>query len=64
MRVDVEAAAAMSAGLDRIRQEAGVPDAFPDGELHRRYREEYNIRPALRLIRPLYDEAPARRSAP
>jgi exoribonuclease R len=29
MRVDVEAAAAMSAGLDRIRKEAAIPDAFP-----------------------------------
>ena len=29
MRVDVDAAAAMSAGLDRIRREAAIPDAFP-----------------------------------
>jgi exoribonuclease R len=29
MRVDVEAAAAMSAGLDRIREEAAVPGTFP-----------------------------------
>jgi hypothetical protein len=26
---------------------------FPDDEAHRRYRAEYNTRPALRLIRPL-----------
>jgi exoribonuclease R len=29
MRVDVEAAAAMSAGLDRIRREAAIPAGFP-----------------------------------
>jgi exoribonuclease R len=29
MRVDVEAAVAMSAGLDQIRREAAIPDAFP-----------------------------------
>ena len=29
MRVDVEAAAAMSAGLDRIRQEGSIPGPFP-----------------------------------
>ena len=29
MRVDVEAAAAMSAGLARIREEAAIPDGFP-----------------------------------
>ncbi len=29
MRVDVEAAAAMSAGLDRIRKEAAIPGEFP-----------------------------------
>jgi hypothetical protein len=28
-------------------------ERFPDDELHRRYREEYNTRPALRLLRPL-----------
>jgi tetratricopeptide (TPR) repeat protein len=28
---------------------------FPDDPAHRRYREEYNTRPALRLIRPLTD---------
>ena len=28
-------------------------EQFPDDELHRRYREEYNTRPALRLLRPL-----------
>jgi exoribonuclease R len=30
MRLDLEAAAAMSAGLERIRHEADVPDGFPD----------------------------------
>jgi exoribonuclease R len=30
MRADVEAAAAMSAGLERIRREAAIPDGFPD----------------------------------
>jgi tetratricopeptide (TPR) repeat protein len=28
-------------------------ERFPDDEEHRRYRKEYNTRPALRLIRPL-----------
>jgi tetratricopeptide (TPR) repeat protein len=28
-------------------------EKFPAGEIHRRYREAYNTRPALRLIRPL-----------
>jgi tetratricopeptide (TPR) repeat protein len=28
-------------------------ESFPDGDLHRKYRETYNTRPALRLIRPL-----------
>jgi hypothetical protein len=28
-------------------------ERFPDDELHRRYREEYNTRPALRLMLPL-----------
>ncbi|MGA7235005.1 MAG: FG-GAP-like repeat-containing protein [Bryobacteraceae bacterium] len=28
-------------------------ERFPDDKQHRRYREEYNTRPALRLIRPL-----------
>ncbi|HEY7215595.1 MAG TPA: FG-GAP-like repeat-containing protein [Thermoanaerobaculia bacterium] len=28
---------------------------FPDDEAHRKYREEYNTRPALRLIRPLQE---------
>jgi tetratricopeptide (TPR) repeat protein len=28
-------------------------EAYPDDEIHRRYREEYNTRPALRLLRPL-----------
>ncbi|MCP4657484.1 MAG: hypothetical protein GY856_18930, partial [bacterium] len=35
-----------------------VPHRFPDDGEHRRYRELYNTRPALRLIRPL-TEAPA-----
>jgi len=30
-------------------------ERFPDDAAHRRYREEYNTRPALRLIRPLTD---------
>ncbi len=29
------------------------PDSFPDGEPYRRYRRDFNSRPALRLIRPL-----------
>jgi len=28
-------------------------EKFPDDALHRRYREHYNTRPALRLLRPL-----------
>jgi hypothetical protein len=28
-------------------------ERFPDDEEHRRYRKDYNTRPALRLIRPL-----------
>jgi hypothetical protein len=28
---------------------------FPDDAVHRQYREQYNTRPALRLIRPLFD---------
>jgi hypothetical protein len=28
-------------------------ERFPDTERHRRYRAEYNTRPALRLLRPL-----------
>jgi hypothetical protein len=28
---------------------------YPEDELHRRYRREYNTRPALRLLRPLSD---------
>ena len=30
-------------------------ERYPDDESHRRYRREYNVRPALRLIRPLTD---------
>jgi hypothetical protein len=30
---------------------------FPDDAAHRQYREQYNTRPALRLIRPLFDPA-------
>jgi len=33
------------------------PHAYPDDEEHRRYRELYNTRPALRLIRPLREGA-------
>ena len=28
-------------------------ESFPQDEIHRRYKQTYNIRPALRLIRPL-----------
>jgi len=28
-------------------------ETYPRDEFHRRYREQYNTRPALRLIRPL-----------
>jgi hypothetical protein len=30
-------------------------ERYPDGVEHRRYREQYNTRPALRLLRPLTD---------
>lgn len=33
-----------------------VEESYPDTEFHRRYREEYNTRPALRLIRPLNED--------
>jgi hypothetical protein len=33
-------------------------ERFPDGGIHRLYREHYNTRPALRLIRPLQEERP------
>jgi len=33
---------------------------FPDDAAHREYREHYNTRPALRLIRPLMDGASGR----
>lgn len=32
-------------------------EKFPDGEMHRRYQEEYNTRPALRLLRPVDEQA-------
>lgn len=32
-------------------------ERFPDGGIHRLYREHYT-RPALRLIRPLQEESP------
>ncbi len=35
------------------------PHAFPDDAVHRRYRVEYNTRPALRLLRPLAEGVPA-----
>ncbi len=35
-----------------------APDAFPDTPAHRRWREHYQVRPALRLIRPLVEEGP------
>jgi hypothetical protein len=39
-------------------------EQFPDDELHRRYREEYNTRPALRLLRPLTEISSGTRSRP
>jgi Flp pilus assembly protein TadD len=41
-------------GMSRYPYPEG--ERFPDGELHRLYRERYNTRPALRLLRPLRDE--------
>jgi tetratricopeptide (TPR) repeat protein len=38
-------------GMSRYPYPAG--ERFPDDAEHRQYREEYNTRPALRLIRPL-----------
>jgi tetratricopeptide (TPR) repeat protein len=38
-------------GMSRYPYPEG--ERFPDDDLHRRYRETYNTRPALRLIRPL-----------
>lgn len=35
-----------------------APDHYPDDAVHRRYREEYLTRPALRLIRPLTEGLP------
>lgn len=32
------------------------PERFPDGPVHKLYRETYNTRPALRLLRPLAGE--------
>jgi hypothetical protein len=42
------------------------PDAehFPDDAPHRRYREQYNTRPALRLLRPLVRAAREMRVSP
>ncbi|RMH16641.1 MAG: hypothetical protein D6696_17705 [Acidobacteria bacterium] len=34
------------------------PAAYPSDEPHRRYRERYNTRPALRIIRPLVEASP------
>ncbi|MFP3938771.1 MAG: hypothetical protein ACLF0P_00545, partial [Thermoanaerobaculia bacterium] len=36
-----------------------APHAYPDDPEHRRYRDEYLTRPALRLIRPLTEGTPA-----
>ncbi len=44
-------------GMSRYPYPAG--ESFPDDPVHRLYREHYNTRPALRLIRPL--EVPAGR---
>jgi tetratricopeptide (TPR) repeat protein len=44
-----------------------VPYAYPEDRKHRRYRESYNTRPALQLIRPLpaeYRQAPANFGGP
>lgn len=38
-------------GMSRYPYPEG--ESFPDGAVHRLYREHYNTRPALRLIRPL-----------
>ena len=38
-------------GMSRYPYPAG--ERYPDGPAHRAYREKYNTRPALRLIRPL-----------
>jgi len=38
-------------GMSRYPYPEG--ESFPGGELHRLYREHYNTRPALRLLRPL-----------
>jgi hypothetical protein len=32
-----------------------VNEHFPDDQVHREYREQFNRRPALRLLRPLRD---------
>jgi len=42
-------------GMSQYPYPAG--EHFPDDEVHRKYREVYNVRPALRLIRPLRDDA-------
>ncbi|HWM94900.1 MAG TPA: FG-GAP-like repeat-containing protein [Thermoanaerobaculia bacterium] len=41
-------------GMSRYPYPEG--ESFPDGGLHRLYREHYNTRPALRLLRPLAGE--------
>ena len=38
----------------------GVNEKFPNDATHNSYREEYNIRPALRLIRPLVNDGARR----
>jgi hypothetical protein len=42
-------------GMSQYPYPAG--EHFPDDELHRKYRETFNTRPALRLIRPLREDA-------
>ncbi|MEZ5399606.1 MAG: tetratricopeptide repeat protein [Bryobacteraceae bacterium] len=44
-------------GMSRYPYGAG--ERFPDDEVHRRWREEYNTRPALRLTRPLWSRSRA-----
>jgi tetratricopeptide (TPR) repeat protein len=41
-----------------------VAEHFPDDEKHQKYREVYNTRPALRLIRPLRPSPPAPSPSP
>lgn len=45
-------------GMSRYPYPEG--EGFPAGEPHRLYRERYNTRPALRLLRPLQHETSGR----